>query len=151
MFFGAVDLNSLDGCETRRIQMRAPGTRRGSDREVPRRRGAIGVPGLPYAQYSFTVTVKLHGTSPEDFEENLDAISAALQPSGDSLGLLTRRRPKTASPFYFDQNANGRYIDGFAFDILNDRTGVTELQFVNLSGAWTDDEDPNADDATWVL
>lgn len=143
------DVRTLDGMRVLSIgNLRAPGTRKGSDIEVPRGNGVIPVTGRGYDQYSFSIQVRILGDTAEDFEANLDAICAAVIAIDGDLG--TRRVPATGSPGYIDRRTLIRFNAGMAFDCLNGVTGKTELQWVNLKGAWTSEDDP-ATATTWVL
>jgi hypothetical protein len=124
----------------------APGTRRGEDDVIPGRRGQIGAQ-LPYDAYAFTIPIALtsgdvDGTTSSavrrgHFIAHLRALSAALDGT-NGLVTLTRRLTSTDGTGYDTHTAAGRYVAGTAIAMLNPDSGATDLQFINLDGAWYD-------------
>lgn len=135
LLFDGTDIETL--CIVRDFSgLKAPGLRKGPvGIDVPNRAGVIGVPGLPYAEYAFSIPIFLDGDTEEEYEASYDAISAVLLgPSGDGLGSLERHMPKTGG--YWADTANGRFVADTSYTLFNGTAGTSELQFVNLDGAW---------------
>jgi hypothetical protein len=120
----------------------APGTRRGDDDVIPGRRGQVGAE-LPFDAYAFTIGVALLSDTAEpvpsraQFITRLRTLSAALMGT-NGLVTLTRRLANTGGAGYVEHTCAGRFVSGTGFDMLNASNGTTELQFINLDGAWHD-------------
>lgn len=118
----------------------APGLRRGGDDPIPGAQGLLAATDLVLDAYAFSIVVLLEGTTEADFETNLRAaITLCMGTSGNGLVTLTRRLAITTGPGYVEHTAPGRFVASNAFALLNSRTGTTELQFINLKGAWSND------------
>ncbi len=130
------DLKALTGITVNSIELYAPGTRRGANDTVPGRRGQLGAPKV-WDAYAFSAMITVSGGSGAEMSANLRAAATALAGDG-GLVTLTRRLPTATDPFYVDHSAAGEYVGMTAFALLNPVTGRTELQFLNLDGAWYD-------------
>jgi hypothetical protein len=148
LIVGSTDLQSLDGIMLGDLSgLFAPGTRRGSNDVIPGLRGHVGAEKV-YDAYAFAIPVTIlpqnsSGVVPSTYAArralmitNLRALSALLAGT-NGLVSLTRRLSKTGGG-YDTHTANGEFIAHNGFSLLNETTGRTELQFVNLSGAWFD-------------
>lgn len=134
-----VDLQNIAGITVTNLDgLLAPGTRRGENVVVPGRRGAIGVPKV-YDAYEFAVGITVDGGDGTaqarrvTMLARLATLSAALDGDG---GLVTLTRRIANSTTYVEHTASGEFVDGLQVTLLNADTGETELQFVNLDGAW---------------
>lgn len=122
-------------------QLRAPGTRRGSDLTYPNVDGDTYLEKV-YAAYNFDIPVGLSGDDPTSsllerraaFNAALDAAIAVLD---TGLLTLTRRLAKVGGG-YNETTAQGRYSAGLAIQMSNPIAGTTVLSFVNLTGCWLD-------------
>lgn len=146
------DIRSLTGLvAVNHLDLYAPGTRRGSPLTVPGRQGQVGV-SLPWDAYNFAVGITVGGGDEAAMTDNIRAIGTALEGTG-GLVSLERRLPTGSSGAYQAMYAKGMFSGGLGFTLLNPVTGQTELQFANLSGAWTptlaDVDDPTA--TSWVV
>lgn len=122
---GVVAVGFIDG-------LYAPGTRRGDDDTIPGRQGQLGVL-LPADKYLITVPISVAGSTTAQLNANLHSIGSAVAGSG---GLVTLTR-KLANGSGFDSHtANGRFVQGLQFTLMNWTTAQTDLQFYNLDGAW---------------
>lgn len=142
------DLSTLTGVTiTDLTGLFAPGTRRGADDVIPGRRGQVGAQ-LPYDAYAFTIPVLLDDGYPTGgglalnlrrgvFLSHLRTLATALDGT-NGLVTLTRRLTSTDGTGYYTHTAAGRYVGTTAIAMLNPAAGTTELQFVNLDGAWYD-------------
>lgn len=130
------DVFELPGLTVEGIDLFAPGRRRGDDDEIPGRRGALPASGLQYAAYAFSVQVRVQGESSAEMVANLRAVIADLSGT-DGLVSLTRRLASIGGGFT-EETAQGRFVGSSGFQFLNWETQRTELQFVNLDGAWFD-------------
>lgn len=128
-----VDIRSLAGIIVTRMDLSAPGTRRGSADTIPGRQGQLGA-RLPYDAYVFAVTITVIGASEAEYVTRLAAVGAAV--AGDSGLVALARRLPTSGGGYVQHTANGQFAGGLSFDLLNPVSGETELSFINLSGAW---------------
>lgn len=126
------DIQALTGVIVTRLELHAPGDRRGENVHTSGRRGAIGVPKV-YAEYEFSVGIVVEGTSRADMLANLNAAGAILDGDG---GLVTLTRRLSSGGSYIDHTAAGQFNSGLAIAILNESTGQTELSFTNLDGCW---------------
>ena len=138
-----VDVQSLTGITVTRLDLFAPGTRRGSDDVIPGRQGVVRAPKI-YDAYAFSVEILVEGATRAEMVANLAAAGAAIGGGSDGDVTLTRRLSTTGG--YVDHNANGEFVGWTAIDLLNPQTGATELQFLNTSGAWTPDSG-----VTWLV
>lgn len=119
------------------MNLYSTGTRRGNDQVIPGRNGQIPVPGLPLDAYDFTVSVWVAGASRGEKEARLRAVASVLLGSAsDGLVTLTRRLANSADDGYDEGTAQGRFVAGLSFAVLNPLTGNTQLQFLNLDGCW---------------
>jgi hypothetical protein len=119
------------------MNLYAPGKRRGDDQIIPGMTGQVPVPGLPLDAYTFSVFVIVQGATRGAKEANLRALSTVLVGSAhDGLVTLTRRLANAADTGYDECTAQGRFVSGLSFQVMNPYTGKTELQFVNLTGGW---------------
>lgn len=131
------DLRDIDGLLIAGdMNLYAPGARKGDDIDLPYRRGSIAVTGLQYAAYTFSIPVIVKGADRAERETIVRGLGT-LFAGTDGLVTLERRMDNGAG--YDAHTAAGRFIDGLAFSLLNDRTAQTELQFKNLDGAWSPD------------
>lgn len=144
------DIRSLTGLTViGQMNLFAPGTRRGSNDVIPGRRGQLGAE-LPYDAYAFSINILVTDRdgspcgSQAQMIANLAAIGALLAGT-NGLVALERRLPKVGGGTD-DMTAAGQFTTGLSLQTLNLRTGQTELQFVNLDGAWTPDSG-----STWVV
>jgi hypothetical protein len=131
-----VIVNSLDG-------MFAPGTRRGQNDVVPRRRGQVGAQ-LPYDAYNFEIPITVLAATRHAMLTVLAAVGAALQGTG-GLGTLERRLDNGVGG-YVSHTAAGQFSAFNSISTLNAFTANTVLTFVNLDGAWTPDSG-----TTWLV
>jgi hypothetical protein len=122
----------------------APGTRRGDDDVIPGRRGAVGAE-LPYDAYQFSIPVALLSAEPALLPRAhrravwVDKLRTACAVFAGNNGLVTlTRRLSTETAGPVDHTCAGRFITGTTFEMLNAFNGTTELQFINLDGAWFD-------------
>lgn len=143
LLVGGVDIRSMPGFSVvGYIPLHAPGQRRGQDETIPGRVGQLPVPGLPFDAYSFSAPVWIAGATPGQREANLRTAAATLLgPTGDGLVTLTRRLVNATDDGFDEATAQGRFVAGLSFQVLNPWTGSTELQFVNLDGGWTRSSD----------
>lgn len=132
----------------------APGTRRGDDDVIPGRRGQVGAE-LPYDAYVFSIPVTFANErdpvwTPHDFRiVSLQALASMGAYLAGNNGLVTLTRTLSAQvgvggeyeAGIVEHTAAGRYIGGTAVTFLNPYNWTTELQFINLDGAWFDGED----------
>ncbi len=140
------DLRTLPGIIVESLELFAPGRRRGENDVIPGRPGALGFGG-PFEAYAFAVAVTVTPADAGGVEpatdvgrrvlmlDNLRGLAAALAGAG---GLVTLTRRLATATGYDAHTAAGQYVDGLAVELLNPETGSTELQFVNLDGAWWD-------------
>jgi hypothetical protein len=138
-----VDIRSLPRMVVNRLDIRAPGTRRGGPDPIPGRRGALRAE-LPLAEYSFSVAITLLGNNEADYEAALAAVGAQLQGTNGLLDLA--RHIPNGGGGYDIHTAEGMFYGANSWGLLNPVTGQTELQFVNTSGAWSPDGG-----STWLL
>lgn len=132
LLVNGVDVQSLAGITVTRLDLFAPGLRRGSDDVVPGRRGQVGA-ALVYDAYAFSVEILVSGSTHAEMVANLAAVGAAL---ATSTGLVTLTRRLSTSGGHVDHTASGRYVGITAVELLNTESAQTELQFVQLDGAW---------------
>jgi hypothetical protein len=122
-------------------QLRAPGTKRGSNLTYPNVDGDTYVPKV-YAAYNFDIPAAVSG---DDASSTLLARRAALNAAIDAAGALlddgllvmTRRLAKVGGG-YDSTTASGEYNAGLTVQMANPVAGTTVLSFVNLSGCWID-------------
>lgn len=143
-----VDIQSLDGIVVTDLAgLFAPGRRRGSDDVIGGRDGVVGA-ALPLDAYSFTIPIRVDGgTNPDPVVRralmvaNLRAAIAAVggQATG-GLVALTRRLGKVGGG-YDTHTTDGRHVGLNSFALLNFDDGSTDLEFINLRGAWSDGTD----------
>lgn len=144
LLFNGVDLQALDGIVIGDLSgLFAPGTRRGDHDTVPGRQGQLGAE-LPYDAFAFSVPITVLGSSHFEFLTRLKAVGDALYGT-NGLGTLTRRLDDGAGG-YVTHTAAGQFASFNTFSLLNSDTGQTELNFVNLDGAWWD-----ATASAWVV
>jgi hypothetical protein len=126
----------------------APGNRRGDDDVIPGRRGQVGAQ-LPYDAFAFSVPVAF-AFNTDTFTNPLQARRLALMTLANlgvyltgtnGLVTLTRRLSSDDAEGYTEHTASGRYVAGTAVAFLNPYNWTTELQFINLDGAWFDGTD----------
>ncbi|SRR6266705_1141473 len=146
LLVGSTDIQSLAGIVVEDFSgLFAPGTRRGQNEVIPGRQGQIGAEKV-YDAYAFSIpiTVLPHasdGSVSSNLQArraqviaNLRAASAALAGT-NGLVTLTRRLSDSATT-YVSHTCAGEFVQGLGMTLLNVETGQTELQFVNLDGAW---------------
>lgn len=144
LLVGGNDLRTLTGIHIiGDMRLFAPGTRRGSNDVIPGRRGQVGAE-LPYDSYAFSVSVMVLGATREAMVANLAAVGVILAGT-NGLVTLERKMAKVGGGTD-DMTAAGQFVTGLDLALLNYQTGQTELQFVNLDGAWTPDSG-----TTWVV
>lgn len=143
LLFDGTDLRSLTGLSIiGQMNLFAPGTRRGSNDVIPGRQGQLGAE-LPWDAYAFSINILVtdHDGGPcgtqAQMIANLKAIGTLLAGT-NGLGTLTRHLPQVGGGTEV-MTAAGQFVSGMSLQTLNLRTGQTELQFVNLSGAWSPD------------
>ena len=148
LLINGTDLRGITGLKIiGDMNLYAPGTRRGSDDVIPGRRGQLAAPGLVLDAYSFTVDVQIQGATRGQRNARLASIGTTLVgTAADGLVTLTRRLANSADTGYDTFTAQGRFVAGLSFAILNPYTGKTQLQFLNLDGAWL-----RTSDSTWVV
>ena len=121
--------------------LRAPGTRRGSNLTYPNARGDAYLPKV-YAAYQFDIPIALTGDDATSslldrriaFNAAFDALTAVLD-----VGLVTlTRRLATTGGGYVEHTADGEYLSGLAVKMANPIAGTTILEFGNLTGCWLD-------------
>lgn len=145
------DLQSLTGIVVQDLSgLFAPGTRRGSNDVIPGRDGQVGA-ALPLDAYSFSIPIVVDGgTDPDPVARravmvaNLRAAVAAV--GGQSTGglvALTRRLGKVGGG-YDIHTADGQHVALNTFSLMNFDNGKTDLEFINLNGAWLDG-------STWIV
>ncbi|MCW2674781.1 MAG: hypothetical protein JWP14_3370 [Frankiales bacterium] len=122
-------------------QLRAPGTKRGSNLTYPNVDGDTHVDKV-YASYNFDIPVALSGDAPTGTElERRAAFNAALDAAAavldNGLLVMTRRLAKVGGG-YDETTADGEYNAGLAVKMGNPLAGTTVLSFVNLTGCWLD-------------
>jgi hypothetical protein len=144
-FVNDVPLDSYSLVVTDLSGLFAPGTRRGEDDVIPGRRGQVGAE-LPYDAYAFSIPCAFTFET-GDGTGVLDARIAALgslaglagQCAGNNgLVTLTRKLVAFNDDGYVLHTAAGRYVGGSGAQFLNPYNWTTELQFINLDGAWFD-------------
>jgi hypothetical protein len=156
LLVGSTDIQSLAGIVVEDFSgLFAPGTRRGQNDVIPGRQGQLGAPKV-YDAYAFSIPITVlpyasDGTMASTLQArraqtiaNLRAASAALAGT-NGLVALTRRLSSGASS-YVSHTCSGEFVEGLGLTLLNTETGQTELQFVNLDGAWWD-----AATSTWLV
>lgn len=138
------DLHSLTGVSVVGfMDLYAPGTRRGSNDVIPGARGQVGAE-LPYEAYTFHIPIQVKGATREAMVANLRAVGTLLAGT-NGLVTLERRLAKVGGG-YDAYTAAGQVVTAFSINLFNFALARTELQFVNLDGAWTPDSG-----ATWVV
>lgn len=145
------DLQSLTGIVAQDLSgLFAPGTRRGSNDVIPGRDGQLGA-ALPLDAYSFSIPILVDGgTDPDPVARravmvaNLRAAMAAIW-GGSNGGLvaLSRRLGKVGGG-YDTHTCSGQFVTLNSFSLLNFDNGKTDLEFINLNGAWLDG-------STWIV
>jgi len=134
------DIRGLTGVKVvGAMDLFAPGTRRGSHDVIPGRAGQVGAE-LPYDAYSFSIPVRIFGATREAMIANLRAVGTLLAGT-NGLVSLERRLAKVGGG-YDAHTAAGQFVTGLGLSLLNPATGRTELQFINLDGAWFDASAP---------
>jgi hypothetical protein len=121
-------------------QLRAPGTKRGSNLTYPNVDGDTYVPKV-YAAYNFDIPAAISkdastGTALARRAALNAAIDAAAAVLDNGLLVMTRRLAKVGGG-YNETTADGEYNAGIAVQMKNPLAGTTVLSFVNLSGIWT--------------
>lgn len=109
------------------------GDRRGDDDSVPGRDGWIGAV-LPRDRYIIRVPIRVYGSSQGERNDNLRNGLASVDGGSDGLCTLTRVIASGAGTD--SHTSDGRFITGSALAALNPVTGMCELQYYNLRGAW---------------
>lgn len=122
-------------------QLRAPGTKRGSNLTYPNVDGDTHVPKV-YASYNFDIPAALSkdtdtGTALERRAALNAAIDAAAALLDNGLLVMTRRLAKVGGG-YDETTADGEYNAGLTVKMANPLAGTTVLSFVNLTGCWLD-------------
>lgn len=141
------DLQALTGITINDLDLLAPGTRRGSDDIIPGRDGQLGAP-LPLDAYSFSVPITVDGGTDPGLHARRATMLATLRAAIADIGgmttgglvTLTRRLAKVGGG-YDEHTAPGRFVAANTFSLIRWDTGRTELEFVNLAGAWSDGTD----------
>lgn len=146
LLVNGTDIRSLTGIRVLHMDLRAPGTRRGSTEPIPGVRGQI-VGDLPLDAYNFTVGILLNGSDEAVWTENLAAVCAVLCDVSTPKVTLERRLPASGMSPYKAMTARGMFTGGLNPTMFPGLvSGQTELQFANLDGAWWD-----AGTSTWNL
>jgi hypothetical protein len=122
-------------------QLRAPGTKRGTNLTYPNVDGDTYVPKV-YASYNFDIPAALSKDAATGsavarraaLNAAIDAAAAALD---NGLLAMTRRLAKVSGG-YDETTADGEYNAGLAVQMKNPLAGTTVLSFVNLTGCWLD-------------
>jgi len=118
----------------------ASGNRRGQDDTVPGRRGQLGNPNLPFDAYPFSVTVDVEAETQGQLYARLAALGDGVVGT-NGLVTLTRRLAAPDDASTIDYTAAGRFVLGTSLQLWNPFMGRTELQFINLDGAWRRNSD----------
>lgn len=114
----------------------APGERRGDDDAPGGRDGELGAE-LPLAAYVIEIPIRITGTSRGDRNDNIRNLGALIGGSaGNGLVQMSRRVATGSAGDYLEAFAQGRYLTGLTFDVVNPYTGTSSLQYKNLSGGW---------------
>lgn len=134
------DLRAQSGVNITRLDIMAPGTRRGQHDAVPGARGQVGAQRSIDA-YTFEVAIEVFGGSEAGMLINLHNLaSVCLGTNG--LGTLERRLPN-AGGTYDAYTANGCFegFTGIFPEQMNAQSIKCSLQFTNLDGGWTRSSD----------
>lgn len=149
LFVDDIDIQALPGITVLNVEeLYAPGRRRGEDDVILGQDGLLGSPDLPLEAYSFSFPIRIDGGNDPDrvvrramFNANLR--SAIRQINGHANGGLVTLKRRLAKPGggYWEGTAPGRCAAMNSFSLLesNPDKGETELEFVNLRGAWLED------------
>lgn len=150
LLVGGTDIRTLTGVKiVGQMNLFAPGTRRGAADVIPGRRGQLGAE-LPWDAYAFSVFITVGdkdgnpcGTQAQ-MTVNLAAIGTLLAGTN---GLVTLERHLAAiGGGTTAMTAEGQFVAGLNLSTSRLNFGQAELQFINLSGAWTPDAGTN-----WVV
>jgi hypothetical protein len=138
LLIDGTDIRSVAGVEiVGDMNLFAPGTRRGNDDVVPGQRGMLAAPGLVLDAYAFTVDLKIKAANRGQRDAYILALGALLVgTNNDGLIGLTRRLANSSDTGYDSYTAQGRFVTGLNFQVVNPGMAQTQLQFLNLSGAW---------------
>lgn len=119
----------------------APGTRRGSNDVIPGQRGQVGAPKV-WDAYSFQIPILIDGGTSTDplvrraqMVANLRTLMTAVSGTNGGLVALTRRLAKVGGG-YDTHTCAGEFAGLNSLALLNFDTGQTDMEFINLDGAW---------------
>lgn len=142
-----VDIKSMPGVVINGIDFFATGAKRGSNDTIPGRSGQLGA-AKPLDAYTFTVHATVrpilsNGTSPATVDArralmiaNLRQLSRSIQGLNTGGQVLLTRRLTSGEGTYVDHTAFGEYVHTTALHLINYHNGRTDLEFINLDGAW---------------
>lgn len=136
------DIKALSGVVVNSIDYFAPAKRRGDNDTVPGRQGQIGH-SKPLDSFSFSanITVKVTSGATVNLRRvNMVANLRAFMKScrGDGGQVLLQRVLMTGESSTTTTEALGEFVGANSFSLLNYQTGKTEVEFINLDGAWSD-------------